>query len=484
MTFQEFLQWIQDKKIAILGAGVSNRPLITLLCEAGANLTVFDLKEAADFTPFIEELERKNLTCSWSLGPQYLRELHGFDLIFRSPAIMPYRDELRKEQRRGAIITSEIEVFMHLCPCEVLAVTGSDGKTTTSTLIAKILETQGYKTWLGGNIGRPLLSEVAGIRPEDKVVLELSSFQLISMSTSPKTAIITNISPNHLDIHQDYREYSQAKAEIFRHQSFYDRLIINGEDPLLCSFQEEAKGEVIWTTKRPFGDQKLFGLDEDVLFYQETPSSLKKILFSRKELALPGRYNAQNILSALASTWPLIDFSQVKDTLTAFSGVEHRVELIKNHEGVEIYNSSIDSSPTRTINSLSGFAERNIPVRLIAGGKDKNLVYDELGRTILKTCSGVYLSGDNAELIKAGIEKAEKIELQKGDGQRIENSGKAFSLYVCSDYEECLEKCLAEVSAGEVILFSPAGTSFDRFKNFEERGQAFTQLVQELCNKK
>lgn len=473
-NLSDFLSWAKGQKIAVVGAGISNRPLIKLLLDAGLEVKIFDKATEESLAPWRTELASQGLQAAWSLGQGYLGQLHGFDLIFRTPIVRPDLPELVAERKRGAVITSEMEVFLKLCPAEVIGITGSDGKTTTSTLTALALQTAGYKTWLGGNIGLPLLSSLPQMRAQDKVVVELSSFQLMSMATSPETAVMTNLSPNHLDVHKDFTEYGEAKAQIFEHQSLSDRLVLKGSDPHLQAFALRAKGEVIWTETRPFGDQKLFGLSDNLLYYQESPQSLPQTLITRQDLCLPGRFNALNVLSALAATDHLVgpdQKAQVLQALADFTGVEHRLQQIRTLDGVRYYDSSIDSSPARTVASLSAFKEAGIPLYLIAGGKDKNLDYSELGQVILASCRGVYLCGQNADLIAQAVRQAQ--DRQAGDSEQL-------TVSILSSYADCLKLARQEAPAGSAVLLSPAGTSFDRFKNFEERGQVFQELVKAL----
>lgn len=473
-NLSDFLSWAQGLRIAVVGAGISNRPLIKLLLTAGLEVQIFDRAPAENLAPWREELEKQGLKALWSLGPNYLDQLQGFDLIFRTPIVRPDLAQLVAERQRGAIVTSEMEVFLQLCPAEVLGITGSDGKTTTSTLTALALQTAGYKTWLGGNIGMPLLSSLPEIKAEDKVVVELSSFQLISMSCSPQTAVITNLSPNHLDVHKDFAEYCEAKAQIFLHQGFADRLILKGSDPLLQTFAARAKGEVIWTENRPFGEQKLFGLDQDALYYQGGSQAARERLLTRQDLCLPGRFNALNVLSALAATDHLVrpdQRDQVLQALADFKGVEHRLQEIRTLDGVRYYDSSIDSSPARSIASLSAFKEVGVPLYLIAGGKDKNLDYSELGEKILTSCQRVYLCGQNADLIAQAVRQAQNRKPGVND---------PLTVSIVPSYADCLKLARQDAPTGSAVLLSPAGTSFDRFKNFEERGKVFQELVQAL----
>lgn len=469
--FEDFMQWLKTKKVAVLGAGISNRPLIKLLTSENIDVTAFDQASEESFSSFRAELASEGLKCDFSLGPDYLKSLQGFDLIFKTPIIRFDIPELLAERKRGAIITSEMEVFLNYCPAEVFAITGSDGKTTSSSLVAAIIREGGFKTYLGGNIGRPLLSQIREINEKDKVVVELSSFQLMGMSVSPDNAAITNLSPNHLDVHKDYAEYIEAKTQIFRHQSPLGRLILNGEDKDSLAFALETKGQVLWNVTRPFGEQAVYGIEGDRLYYQASSSSEKTYFMDRSDLLIPGRYNALNVLCALALTSNIVDLNTAISAVKQFTGVEHRIEFVRKIDGINYYNSSIDSSPNRSLNTLSAFREKEIGIHMIAGGKDKNLEYLELGKAILDSVKVLYLCGDNAKLIVDGINMAKAQGAYDRYGLLIENH---------SSYKSCLSSASEKAKVGEAVILSPAGTSFDRFKNFEERGNVFKEEILNL----
>ena len=470
-TSREEIDLFNNKKVAVIGAGISNRPLISFLAKAGAHCTVFDKRELSEFIEFREQCRAKAYDIAWSTGENYLEQLHGFDMIFRSPAVRPDLPEIREEAKRGATLSSEMEVFFALCPCDIIAITGSDGKTTTTTLIHRLLEAAGIRTHLGGNIGRPLLADIHQIKKQDIAVVELSSFQLLTMTQSPQTAVMTNISPNHLDIHKDYQEYKSAKANILRHQNIFDRLVLNGNCNELSDYALEAKAPVFWTERRPFGDRPLFGIEGNEIFFQKSAEEAKKILMYREDLLMPGRYNALNVLSALAAVADRVDIYDpaLLQVLKDFKGVEHRTEFIRELNGVKYYNSSIDSSPQRSLNSLSAFKERAIPVVMIAGGKDKKCDYQGLGRQIVSSCKAVYLVGQNSALIRAQIEEeSNREELDK------------LVIQECHDYQEAVHLAKNIAVDGDAVLLSPAGTSFDAFNNFMERGEFFKKLVKQL----
>lgn len=470
-SYDYFLREAASRRCAVLGAGISNRPLIRILAGCGSDCTVFDRRSEEELLPFREELEREGLRVRFSLGEGYLQDLHGFDWIFKTPVMRPDLPEILAECRRGALLTSEMEVFLALCPAEVFGVSGSDGKTTTTTLIHRFLESAGCRCWLGGNIGRPLLEFLPRIREEDKVVLELSSFQLLTIRQSVDTAVLTNISPNHLDVHKDYDEYKEAKSHLFRYQNLHQRFIVNGACGECAEMAGLCRGELIWSEKRAYGDSPLFGIAENSLFYQKTPSSPVQAIMDRSALKVPGRYNALNILSALAAVSHIISpfDTHIREAAETFTGVEHRTELIRELDGVRYYNSSIDSSPNRSLNTLSAFQEQGIPVRLISGGKDKRCDYRGLGKMIAESCASVYLYGHNAAMIRAQIER----ECSREQMAKLKVTD-------CNGYEEALRLAKADAKAGDAVLLSPAGTSFDHFDNFMKRGEYFKDLVQQL----
>lgn len=463
---QSFLSFCKNKRIAVLGMGISNRPLVRLLLHAGLETELFDRKEAVNFKSFLDELKEEDHEPPAHFGTDYLSELKNFDLIFRTPFLRPDTPELLAEKKRGAIISSEMEAFLSYCPAEVCAVTGSDGKSTTATLMARMLKAGGYTTFLGGNIGTPLLDQLASIRAEDKVVLELSSFQLLSMSQSPQRSVVTNISPNHLDMHKSYAEYVHAKKNIYLHQHLNDRLVLNGTSDFCAEMAAEARGRLVWAEHRPFGTAPLYGLEGDTLYFQAEPTAPKEDLLQRRDLLLPGRYNAVNVLAAFAAVDGLVSSSELRQAVKDFKGVEHRVELIAEARGLRYYDSSIDSSPNRSLHTLSAFREQGVPVVMICGGKDKNCLYDGLGPAILDSCRGIIFCGANAPLIRADIEKALR-----------ERSQTDFPMAAAADYKEALKLADGIAQPGDAILLSPAGTSFDRFANFNERGDVFKAEV-------
>ena len=463
-----FKSYMQGRKVAVLGVGVSNRPLIRYIHRLGADITAFDMADPSDevLKRTLEDFHTEGIDIAWSLGKDYLQDLKGFDIVFRTPKVRFDIPELIAERERGAVITSEMEVFLELCPAKTFGVTGSDGKTTTTTLISLFLKEEGYRVWLGGNIGTPLLDRIDEVEDTDMVVLELSSFQLHTMRRSPDVAVVTNISPNHLDVHKDYQEYIDAKKNILLYQSFMGRLVINAGNYESRSLASEARGRVVFFGRTPNGENPGAYMTDDVLSYLDSAHGSASSVIPAADLVIPGRHNQENYLAAIAATYEYVSPSSMARVARTFQGVEHRMELVRELDGVRYYNSSIDTSPTRTRAALKALEERGERVVLIAGGKDKKCDYTGLGEAILAVCDRVVLCGENSPLIERSL--------------RIACERKGFaepSIVHCDSYEEAVEAARRLAQPGESVVLSPAGTSFDRFRNFEERGNLYKGIV-------
>jgi UDP-N-acetylmuramoylalanine--D-glutamate ligase len=457
---QEFLK---GKKIAVLGVGISNKPLIRYLHKFTQDITAFDMAAADDKYILMakSEFEADSIFIKWSLGADYLDSLKGFDIIFKTPKVRIDLPQLLKERKKGCIITSEMEIFMQFCPCKIIAVTGSDGKTTTTTMISLFLKQEGYTVHVGGNIGKPLLSEIDTINDTDMAVLELSSFQLHAMRTSPDVALITNISPNHLDVHKNYAEYVNAKASIFMYQNVLGKLVLNFNDRTSKKFETMARGEVQYFLKK---ERNGFYYDSENIYF---PPKQK---IARKKIFIKGEHNLENYCAAIACVRPFASDATIARVIETFGGVEHRIEYVRAVNGVDYYNSSIDSSPTRTKATLKSFAQDGIKVIIIAGGKDKNSDYQGLGEEMLKVSDRIILCGENANHIKKSLMDAVK-------------ANPVFSLPTVIEtesYEDAVKEAARLAKTGEAVVLTPAGTSFDKFRNFEERGILFKELVNKL----
>ena len=461
---EEFCNYIKYKRVAVIGLGVSNIPLIDFLYELRADITVFDKRDIDKIDEnILENIKIKGI--KYAFGDKYLEKLKDFNVIFRSPSCRPDLPEIIEELSRGAILTSEIEMLMELCPGLIIGVTGSDGKTTTTSLIYNIIKNKGYNCYLGGNIGIPLFSKVGEMKPEDVVVLELSSFQLMNMKTSPNIAVITNISPNHLDIHKSYEEYIESKKNIFKYQSDKDTLVLNYDNDITREFEKEANGKVIFFSRNHKLNDGVI-LDEDII--KICDNKLRKHILNTKNMKLRGKHNYENACAAIAATKGLLDTETQVDTIKNFKGVEHRLEFVKEVNGVKWYNDSIGTSPTRTIAGLNSFNKNLI---LIAGGYDKHLDYTPIGEPIVDNVKILILMGQTANKIKEATINA------------MNKKNKKVEIYECNSLDETVQLASKLAKKDDIVLFSPASASFDLYKNFEERGNAFKEIVNKLMDK-
>lgn len=457
----ELNNYLKNRKVAIIGLGVSNIPLLDYMHNVGAKVTVFDNRIIED----IPKDTMKKITdyaMEFSLGPNNLSKLEGFDIIFRSPSCLPTVPELQKEVERGAILTSEIEMLMKLCPGKVIGVTGSDGKTTTTTLIYEILKANGYNCYLGGNIGTPLFTKLSEMTPDDIIVLELSSFQLMGMEISPSISVITNVSPNHLNVHSSYEEYIDAKKNIFKYQDKDGIVVLNYDNAITKAVAKEANGKVVFFSSKTKLEDGII-LDGDII--KECKDKLRRHILSTNTVALRGVHNYENICAAIAATSSLVEVEEAVKAVQEFKGVQHRLEFIREIDGVKWYNDSIGTSPTRTIAGLHSFDERIV---LIAGGYDKHLDYTPIAKPILEKVDSLILIGDTApKIFDAVKEEAEK-------------QGKDIKIYMCDEFKNTVLVAKKVAKPGQIVLFSPASASFDLFRNFEERGNKFKELVNNI----
>lgn len=458
---EEFNTYIKFRKVAIIGLGVSNLPLLDNMYEKKAKVTVFDEKDEQAMAKEIKEKIRAygfKLYC----GKNCLEKLKGFDVIFRSPSCLPTRLELQEEERRGALVTTEIEMLMKICPCKIIGVTGSDGKTTTTSLIYHILQKSGYHTFLGGNIGTPLFTKISEMTPDDMVVLELSSFQLMGMTISPDIAVITNITPNHLNIHKDYQEYIDSKKNIFRYQKENNTLILNYDNEITRSCAKEAPSKVIFFSHK----EKLengFIVENRVI--KECEEGIRNHILQGEEAILRGNHNLENIATAIAATKTFVSMEQAVEAIKEFKPVEHRIELVKEIEQVKWYNDSASSSPTRTLSGLNAFEE---DIVLIAGGYDKKLDYEPLAKPIVEKVKALILMGQTSGKIFDAVK------------QELENEKKHLPIHICETLEQSVSLAKKLARPGNIVLFSPASASFDMFKDFADRGNQFKKLVNKM----
>ena len=448
MTFEQYFTALRGKKIAVLGLGVSNRPLVRLLLEFGCDVTGCDRTPREKLDSEVLELEQQG--CVLRCGDTYLDGVEA-DVLFRTPGMHPGNPAIRSLAEKGAYVTSEMEVFFEVCPCNLIAVTGSDGKTTTTTIVSEMLKADGKQVWLGGNIGTPLLPLVRQMKAEDFAVVELSSFQLMDMTRSPLRAVVTNLAPNHLDVHKDMEEYVEAKKNIFKFQDEKGLLVLNHDNTITDGFTGNGK-----TVKFSRQAEAHVCLKGDVI------TRGGEEVLKTSDILLPGVHNIENYMAAIAAVEGLVSDDTIRQVAKNFGGVEHRIELVRIKDGVKFYNDSIASSPSRTIAGLRSFKEKVI---LIAGGYDKHIPYDVLGPEVCDHVKKLFLCGATAPQIRAAVENC------GGDQPEITD---------CGDFESAVRAAAAAAGSGDVVLMSPASASFDQFKNFMVRGEFFKKIVKEL----
>lgn len=454
LNIEEYRKFLNGKNITVIGIGISNIPLIKFLSASDVKITAMDKRDKEALGSVYDELSE--LGVSFILGENYLKEIpKATDIIFKTPGIRYDLPEIREAVKRGVQLTSDTELFFELCPAKIIAVTGSDGKTTTTTLIYELLKKQGYTAYVGGNIGKPLFDIIEHIKENDKVVLELSSFQLHTLKKSPSVAVVTNITPNHLNWHTDYDEYIEAKKNIFIN-SENEKVILNADNELTGKFK--GKKETVFFSRQKMLENG-FALSGDYIVRLKNGIASDKIL-NIKNISIPGMHNVENYLAAIAATDGLISNETVQYVAKSFKGVEHRIELVRELSGVKYYNDSIASTPARTTAGLRSFKQKVI---LIAGGYDKNIPFDDFGAIVCRYVKNLILVGKTSEKIKKAVISSEAYN--------------DLPIKIFDDFEAAVNYSREIAKNGDVVLLSPACASFDMFKNFEERGNKFKEIV-------
>ena len=456
-AFNAYFESLRGKKIAVLGLGVSNRPLVRLLLDFGCDVTGCDRTPREKLEEEVLELEARG--CNLSLGETYLDGIEA-DVVFRTPGMHPGNPAIEGLRAKGAKITSEMEVFFELCRCNTIAVTGSDGKTTTTTLVSELLKAEGRKVWLGGNIGTPLLSFLPEMKDDDFAVVELSSFQLMDMERSAQRAVITNLSPNHLDVHKDMEEYIEAKKNVYKFQNSEGLLVVNADNAITAPLL--GNGETRYFSRQIRPENGTY-LENGTIF--RVKNGVSEAVMPMETILLPGIHNVENYMTAIAVTDGLVSDETIRHVAATFGGVEHRIELVRIKDGVRFYNDSIASSPSRTIAGLRSFPEQVI---LIAGGYDKHIPFDVLGPEVCRHVKKLFLTGATAQKIYDAVVNCPDYDQGKPE------------IVVMEDFTETVHAAAASAQAGDVVLLSPACAAFDKFKNFMVRGKFFKKLVQEL----
>ena len=458
---ENFFKSMNGKKIAFCGIGTSNLPLIELFIKYGASVTACDRRTREQLGDSADVAQKAG--AKLSLGDDYLKNL-DVDIVFRTPGMRYYMDELVEMRNRGVVVTSEMEVFFDLCPCKIYAITGSDGKTTTTSIIAQMLQAQGKTVHLGGNIGKPLLPEIESIGYDDAAVVELSSFQLISMRKGPDVAVVTNLAPNHLDIHKDMQEYIDAKKNLILHQGAFSRVVLNKDNEITNGFEPECRGRVLkFSRKSQLNNGAYLDENNNIVF---ADNGKKTVVMNIADIKIPGMHNVENYMAAISAVWGEVSVENIVNVAKTFAGVEHRAEFVREFEGVKYYNDSIASSPTRT--ALGTLSLYDFKIILIAGGYDKKIPYDGLGPVICDKVMYLILMGATAPKIKAAVLNADNYS----DGNP--------TIIEVSNMEEAVAKAREVAKPGDLVSMSPASASFDLYKNFDQRGKHFKSIVNGL----
>lgn len=456
-NFSEFLKSVCGKRCTVIGMGVSNIPLVRLLLESGAKVTVCDKKDTHDAT-VVSEFENKGAKLVF--GENYLSDISDSEIIFKTPGMRYDVPELIAAEKSGAFVTTEMERFLLCCPCRSIGITGSDGKTTTTTIVGELLKKAGNRCFVGGNIGKPLLAETENMNSDDFAIVELSSFQLMNIKACPDISVITNITPNHLDVHKSMEEYIDAKKQIFAGSG--GRVVLNFDDERTRMIAEEIGNRAVLFSSKVLLDDG-YCLEDGFIVARKGGVSEKIVAVS--DIKIPGMHNVENYMAAIAATEGFVSKEDIISVAREFGGVEHRMELIREKDGVKYYNDSIASSPTRTIAGLRAF---NRKVILIAGGYDKKIPFDELGVAAQKYVKTLILAGATAKKIKLAVEMSEGYDDEK------------LPIIMCNSFESAVAAAAAVAESGDIVTLSPACASFDMFENFMERGERFRELVWNL----
>ncbi|MBR5155656.1 MAG: UDP-N-acetylmuramoyl-L-alanine--D-glutamate ligase [Clostridia bacterium] len=454
MNASQYKKSIENKKISVVGVGISNVPLIKFLLEGGAKVTAHDKRTAEQLGDAYNEL--KLLGTEFMLGEEYLDSIpKDTEVIFKTPGLRPDVSQLVAAKEKGAIITSEMELFFELCPCEIIAVTGSDGKTTTTSLIGEMLKKEGYNCYIGGNIGKPLIGEVENMKKDDKVVLELSSFQLFSMKHSADIAVVTNVTPNHLDWHKDFDEYVESKKSIFRNNKNC-RVVLNYDNEITRDFAKCTENPMYFSRQNDLS-QGLTLTDGKIVL---KINGEEEEVIKAEDIKIPGVHNIENYMAAIGAVYPFVSTKTIEYTAKNFGGVPHRIELVREFDGVRYYNDSIASSPARTTAGLKSFGQK---VVLIAGGYDKKIPFDEFGSVVNQHVKELVLIGVTSKKIEDAVRNASNFE--------------GIKIHCETDFKDAINRARKCAKPGDVVILSPACASFDLFKNFEERGNIFKEIV-------
>ncbi len=458
---ERFFEAMKQKKIAFIGVGVTNTDIIRLFLSKGIAVTLLDRKSAEQLGSIYTELEEKGV--QFRLGESYLDGLSDFDVIFRSPGMYFNHPKLTEARAAGVAVTTEMEVFFELCPCKIYAVTGSDGKTTTTSVIAEFLMAEGKTVHKGGNIGRALLPIIESIKETDAAVVELSSFQLLSMRQSPDVAVITNITPNHLDVHGTMDEYIEAKVNLIAHQNAFSRTVLSLDNEETNALSSKVRGTLVKFSRRSVPERGAFLREDGMLCY--TDKGKVTPVVHKDNIRLPGMHNVENYLTAISAVWGEVSVDTIASVAENFGGVEHRIEFVRERKGVKWYNDSIATSPTRVLAGLNSFCQKLI---VIMGGYDKKIPFEPMAETVCEKVKVMILMGVTAPKIEKAVTECSAYS----EGSPV--------IIHAESMEDAVAKAEAIAETGDIVTLSPACASFDLYPNFEARGNHYKNLVKEL----
>lgn len=459
-TLPAAIEMFKGKRVTVVGLAREGSALARFLSGHGALVTVSDSKSMLDLQGPLRSLQ--GLDLKLSLGTNRIEDTVEADLVYVSPGVPPNLPSLQAARRAGVPISSATRLFFQLCPGRIAAVSGSCGKSTTTTLLGRMLEAGGMRTFVGGNLGIPLLERLPEMDAQTWAVLELSSFQMELMEESPSVAILTNLRPDHLDRHASLEEYAEAKSRLIRYQSPSDFAVLNYDDPGIRDMAGLTRSRVLFFSLESELPEGAFLRGDDLIV---SLNGRQTSVCSASEVRLVGRHNLYNVLSAslaamLCGTTP----RAAGDAARSFPGLRHRLELVRQVKGVSYYNDSIATTPDRAVAAINSFQR---PVILISGGRDKHLPLEPLAQAIAARCKAVALYGEGGELLQ-------KLLVEAGSG----GAGPAVSR--AHAFQDAVEKAISFATAGDVVLMAPGFTSFDQFSSYEERGESFRQLVERL----
>ncbi len=461
LTKDYFFKYINGKKVGFCGIGRTNMPLIDLFIKHGAIVSARDRRE--DAGEYGAELLEKGVKLH--LGESYLDEVYE-DILFRTPGIPWFLPQLVTARENGCVVTSELEIFLDICPCKTYGITGSDGKTTTTNLVARFFEEDGKTVHLGGNIGNPLLNNIDKIREDDVAIVELSSFQLISMRKSPDVCVVTNMSPNHLDVHKDMTEYIEAKKHVLLHQNAFSKAVLNFDNEITLGFKDEIRGDLMFFSRKEevkrgahYKDAKIFVNGE---FFMD-----------RCDLKLQGEHNVENFMAAILAVWGDVSPASIKTVAKSFNGVAHRAEFVREFEGVKYYNDSIASSPSRAISGTLSLYDKKII--MIAGGADKGVAFNELAEKICEKVGVLILVKPESTIEGFKAPAAEKIR-QSVLNAVAYKEGEPLIVTV-NDMQSAVSTARKMAKNGDIVSLCPSCTAFDMYRDFEVRGNHYKEII-------